>query len=82
MSIMVFLLVWMMVLMIVFSSSEWTVVKIVLVYVEDNVLHIAGYIENIRCTDQQCTWWCGLSDTENESSWVNANTKEVTVNTF
>ena len=37
MSIMVFLLVWMMVLMIVFSLGEWTVVKIVLVYVEDNV---------------------------------------------
>ena len=46
MSIMVFLLVWMMVLMIVFSLDEWTVVKIVLVYVEDNVLHIAGYSQN------------------------------------
>ena len=37
MSIMVFLLVWMMVLMIVFSSSEWTVVKIVFVFVEDKI---------------------------------------------
>ena len=32
-----------------------------------------------RCTEQQCTWWCGLSDTENESSWVDANTKKVTI---
>ena len=31
----------------------------------------------LRCIDEQCTWWCGLSDTENEGSWVNVNTKEV-----
>ena len=33
-----------------------------------------------RCTEQQCTWWCGLSDTERENSWVDANTKKVTMN--
>ena len=33
----------------------------------------------LRCIDQTCKWWCGLSDTENEGSWVNANTKEVTM---
>ena len=33
----------------------------------------------IRCQEHQCQWWCGLSDTENEGSWVNANTEEVTM---
>ena len=43
---------------------------------EDNAFK---HIIIIRCTKHECTWWCGLSDAENENSWVNANTKEVTM---
>ena len=43
--------------------------------IDDNFVFVLRVYS--RCIDEQCTWWCGLSDTENEGSWVNVNTKEV-----
>ena len=52
-------------------GDEGVIVCIIVVQFQEQIL--------TRCREQECRWWCGLSDTEKESSWVNANTKQVTM---